>query len=77
MTGVRRTFLGAAIGLLALPAGATAQAVISRDLTGTPPRIVYTGEAATPNTVGCRPAARSRSAASGPAGAVAAPPGRA
>ena len=52
MRGVRRTFLGAAIGLLALPAGATAQAVISRDLTGTPPRIVYTGEAATPNTVG-------------------------
>ena len=48
MRGVRRTFLGAAIGLLALPAGATAQAVIDRDATS----ITFTSEADVPNTVG-------------------------
>ncbi len=47
-----RTFLGAAIALLALPAGASAQAVIARDLAASPPRISYTGEAAAAHTVG-------------------------
>ena len=48
MRGVRRTFLGAAVGLLALPAGAAAQALIDRDATS----ITFTSEPGVPNTVG-------------------------
>ena len=45
---MRRTFLGAAVGLLALPAGAAAQALIDRDATS----ITFTSEPGVPNTVG-------------------------